>query len=184
VVPDVPRLVNLFILRRPVAAPPEEPRWAPRPWVPWVTRAVKLVIVIYIWWEPYHVMKQGMARYDLPKPPLYGAYVVEKHTLGGEERPIEMRWATATFTAYHTLSVWTMTGVPRRFQLNNDADAAGFDTPPLGHVDVAHPDDDHLQLSGDAAGQKFEVTLRRVHVENLTLISRGFHWVSEFPYNF
>jgi hypothetical protein len=44
-------------------------------------------------------------------------------------------------------------------------------------------DDDHALLSGELDGAKIELTLRRVHASEFLLPTRGFHWVSETPFN-
>jgi hypothetical protein len=38
-------------------------------------------------------------------------------------------------------------------------------------------------LRGPFAGATIAVTLRRIDTEHMQLVTRGFHWVNEYPHN-
>jgi hypothetical protein len=42
---------------------------------------------------------------------------------------------------------------------------------------------DQLTLDGDMDGHKLHFQLKRMDHNELELISRGFHWIQEYPYN-
>jgi hypothetical protein len=47
----------------------------------------------------------------------------------------------------------------------------------------ARPAPDHLALRGTLAGDDVEIALKKLEVSELPLVTRGFHWVSEYPFN-
>ena len=44
-------------------------------------------------------------------------------------------------------------------------------------------DPDHLTLEGKLGGSTLAVTLERVDPGSMLLMSRGFHWINEVPFN-
>ena len=45
------------------------------------------------------------------------------------------------------------------------------------------PDADHVRLEGKLGGDSLTVRLRRLDPSKYLLLSRGFHWISELPFN-
>jgi hypothetical protein len=45
------------------------------------------------------------------------------------------------------------------------------------------PDSEHLVLTGTFEQDEISVGLRRIDGSTLPLVSRGFHWITEYPYN-
>jgi hypothetical protein len=48
---------------------------------------------------------------------------------------------------------------------------------------VAHLDVDRMTLAGHVGSDELEVQLTRLEVGKLLLVSRGFHWINEVPFN-
>jgi hypothetical protein len=46
------------------------------------------------------------------------------------------------------------------------------------------PEPDLLALEGTLGGQKIRAKLRRTDIASFRLLSRGFHWINETPYNY
>ena len=45
------------------------------------------------------------------------------------------------------------------------------------------PDADHVLLQGTLAGDNLSVRLRKIDTSKFLLVNRGFHWISEMPFN-
>jgi hypothetical protein len=54
---------------------------------------------------------------------------------------------------------------------------------PKWELAYEQPDPEHLTLRGTLAGDDLTVTLKKVDTSKMPLVSRGFHWVNEVPYN-
>jgi hypothetical protein len=111
-----------------------------------------------------------------------GAFLVEKHLIDGADAPIDRRWDVI---AFGDGAMWVRQpsgagfGVPVDSYDGDQLVLHGAAGPvPLT---VAKPDDDHLVLTGDLHGVPTELDLRRL--PPFTLTSRGFHWVTDLPYN-
>jgi len=51
------------------------------------------------------------------------------------------------------------------------------------HLAWSRPDADRLTLTGTVGGQQISASLKRVDLDKTNLLGRGFHWVSELPFN-
>jgi hypothetical protein len=47
----------------------------------------------------------------------------------------------------------------------------------------SRPDADHLTLEGTLANGALSVRLRKIDPATYRLLSRGYHWINEFPFN-
>ena len=50
-------------------------------------------------------------------------------------------------------------------------------------VHWSHPDPSHLALNGDLDGSQVSITLHQIDKNKYLLMNRGFHWISEMPFN-
>ena len=50
-------------------------------------------------------------------------------------------------------------------------------------VTYASPDAAHVVLDGRVDGAPLVVRLKRIEPSQSLLVSRGFHWIQEFPFN-
>ena len=57
------------------------------------------------------------------------------------------------------------------------------DPRPKAEFKYIRPEPDRLSLDGSYEGQSLRVELARIDHSKLPLISRGFHWINEYPYN-
>jgi hypothetical protein len=53
----------------------------------------------------------------------------------------------------------------------------------LGQFTVTQPNESILRLQGNLQGHTMTIQLKKKPLEQFQLVSRGFHWVSEYPYN-
>jgi uncharacterized membrane protein YphA (DoxX/SURF4 family) len=193
--PDAGRLANVLVLNRPAEpTAPREPfasRWLERGGV-----ALKCLVI-----GGFIVASLVSARSDYtqwgdgaPRPLLYGLYEVEELVWNGTVRPPLVtdagRWRFVAVSRHGFL-------VPRRM----DGEAAGHYKLTLDVVQktatlsqdwdksfhatlrYAQPDPAHLVLEGTIKDDRLEVRLRKIDESSVPLLSRGFHWISEHPFN-
>lgn len=128
-----------------------------------------------------------------PRPALYGLYEVERFALDGRElAPVTtdpLRWRRVVVTRYGRLAAQKMDDSLERFQMADDATSRTLTLTP--RLDPAHAvrlayDRDaggKLELRGALHGMQLAARLRPVPAGDSVLMSRGFHWINEYPYN-
>lgn len=192
--PDIKRLVDLFFRNRPVQPSAQFPLFA-------TPRANRVALVVQI---VFGVFLMGMNAYGSrtlwyqfgggsPKSTLYGIWNVEQLTVDGQPRPPLMsdheRWRRVIFD------------VPTRaaFQKMDESLArygAAIDTKD-NTLKLTKNDDpnwkasfaytrsapDRLLLDGEIDGHKERMELQLVDRSKFLLVSRGFHWIQEYPFN-
>jgi hypothetical protein len=190
--PDARRLADAFVLGRATAAPPPRAPFRARR----LERARPVVKALVIAGALWTYASQALAGYAMRGPnasknPLYGVYQVESFERGGGGAAAP--WATLTI-GRASLIVRRADGAGRSLRIKLDPEKkrinllpmpGGRPAPGEGPVDLAfeRPDPEHLRLEGDFEGERVVVALKRVPEPPSLLMSRGFHWVNEFPYN-
>jgi hypothetical protein len=191
--PDARRLLDVLVLDRASAPPaPREPRFEGV----WAKRGAVAVKVLFVGnalvgtamgvWAAYHTFGDGA-----PSGPLDGLYEVEAFSRDGVAAPplstdrARWRWVSV---AGERLSVQRMDGKAKRFGIDGGVQAASLtlhDKDDATHpFTYARPDEGHVELAGTLGGESLAVRLRRVQRSEFLLISRGFHWVNEYPVNY
>jgi hypothetical protein len=201
--PDAPRLVRVFLLNRP--APRADLRG---PWTNRVLRrtafGIKLAWVLLT--VPLMFWQMSEMRYtygDLaPRGELDGTWEVAEFRRDGVELPpLEtdgVRWRYLTLVDrpdWKQVVVTHMRGVNERWraviedgsiELREMTVAAGADpsTAKLVGTLAVTPDGDRAMLvKGEVEGVPIEARCERREPADFTLMSRGFHWISEYPFN-
>lgn len=178
---------SLLVLHR-VTTPPSlyEPRFQKRQLQAAATTVKFLVVAAIVTmgfvegWTGYH-------RFILnaPKPPLYGAWEVESFTQDGRDvSPVEpTRWKRLMVD--YSASLQTVDD--RRIRLRTQYDAAHKRVTLGGDANTgfsySQPDADHLVLQGSWMNRQVVIRLTKVDISKLVLVNRGFHWISQYPYN-
>ncbi|HJT52216.1 MAG TPA: hypothetical protein VJ848_00090 [Candidatus Angelobacter sp.] len=192
--PELGRLTNVFVLNRP-APPLESPRLFQR-------RSLMVGLlaaqIIFLMWSAGYSLRQSYQQAkdygDLAtRPPLYGIYSVEEFSVDGQPRPPlftdETRWHRVTFDLFNSITIAPAEGKAQRFR--GKLDEKG------GTLELTKPDDqkwkanftlDHhtpgiILLSGETDGKKILAKLKKIELNSFLLNNRGFHWISEFPFN-
>jgi hypothetical protein len=190
--PDARRLANLFLFNRPADAADERRAVTGRR--ARVARAVvkPLVIAVSLWfplsmsWEAY---QRFQAR---PRAPLYGIYDVTTFTRNGVAVPPLFtngtRWRRVVVGGPGFVSLYAGTDSLTRYAMQVDTAARRLtirtprDSGLVGTFAYA-PAGGGLALRGSFRGDSVSASLRRVDHTRFRLISRGFHWVNEVPFN-
>lgn len=194
VMPTLPRLLCVTILHRPtepgVLWRPFASKWKNRSLV--VAKAVFVTILLgtglwgaYRGWEQY-----GFTR---PKPALYGLYEVKSFDVNGQARPPLLtdtsRWRRVVFTDWGSAMVHTTSDAVERVVFTHDAAARTLKLQTLGPgaqdflLTCVAAADGGLVLDGAYKDGPVHIVLSRVPESSFRLMSRGFHWIQEFPFN-
>jgi hypothetical protein len=128
-----------------------------------------------------------------PKPPLYGIWNVEKMEVDGVERaPLVTdwdRWRRVVVQSPTGISFQRMDDTFAGYGATVDMNAKSIAmTKPAdknwkGRFSFAQPAADLLLLDGEMDGHKIRLQTRLFDRNKFLLLSRGFHWIQEAPFN-
>ncbi|MFZ1943908.1 MAG: hypothetical protein WA430_02090 [Acidobacteriaceae bacterium] len=128
-----------------------------------------------------------------PKSSLYGIWDVEQLSIDGQIRPPLLtdnnRWRRAIFDYPHQMTLQRMDDSFSNYSASIDTKTAAIsltkpdDSRWKGKLTYQRVGGDHLILDGAMDNHKVHMQLLRVDSNKFLLISRGFHWVQEFPFN-
>ena len=192
--PDFHRLANFFFLQR--AADP-----LPRALLFKNRRAQRIAsaVIAFLWlwmignnlygvWDSWH--QYGPAR---PKPALYGIWNIETCSIDGKPQPLLVtdnhgwRRLIFEFPKYAHIEYMDASGKGYAAAIDEKATTLlltdGSDKNWKASFTYARPAPDRLSLDGSIAGKKASLQLRRMDETKLQLITRGFHWIQDYPYN-
>jgi hypothetical protein len=192
--PELPRLVNFFFINR--TAPPsiELPLFS-------TARANRMALVAQLLFGLALFVANGYTAYDFakktgftrPKSPLYGIWEVEQQFIDGQLRSPLLsdpgRWRRVIFdtptrvTFQHMDDSFARYGADisesgKTLRVSSDTDKNW-----KANFTFARPAADRLILDGDLDGHRTYLLLKLFNLKQFNLIGRGFHWVSEAPYN-
>jgi len=191
-VPDLRRLMNVFVLNRPIpAANLEGP--VPKYWMR-NTRIVlhTVLVVLSVYWLAGPSLQGPRERGPRPKSPFYGLYQVEAFIENG--RPLELNdanWRRVIFEGQDEMTILTMDDSMLYYYAHvdiatNTVTISGErdldsnqqkESLPKSVVAFSWPDPDHLEFRGNLTNQPVIINMRKVDTSKFTLVSRGFHLV-------
>lgn len=194
--PDVKRLANLFFLNRPAPASSEQPLFRS-------ARANRVALVVQILigvWLVGANLYGSISVYKVygpgrPKSPLYGIWNVEDFTLDGQSRPPlttdAARWRRLVFDFPQYVSIQDMDeDTSHLYSAKIDVNAKTValtsftDKNWKANFSFAQPAPSQLVLDGSTTdGHKIHAQLELFDRSKFLLVSRGFHWISEHPFN-
>jgi hypothetical protein len=190
--PDLPRLANLFVLNRRVEPAPIPPLFANRRLDRAVVVARTLVLLGLAGFMLY-TSYQGRKQYQAMRSPLRGIWNVEEFVLDGQVRPPlttdPVRWRRMVFDFPQRVSLHPMDAPARGYMVQLDPKKrslklTGRDDPKAkSSLTYERPKPDVLLLSGTFEGKPVRARLRLQDESKFLLTSRGFHWINEYPFN-
>jgi hypothetical protein len=193
--PDLRRLADFFLFHRPIEPAPLvhlfEPTWLRRGGV--VLRTV--FVLGFAALSLYGAQEKRSLYGDLAsRPPLYGVWNVDDLEIAGKVRPLsledETRWRRVIFSGPGQASIQLMNNARLRYNLTLDKAkgtlefAKRQDPRQTFTLTYRQPGPGLLTLEGQT--QEHETVKARLHwtkTSSFPLLSRGFHWINEFPYN-
>lgn len=192
---DARRLFDFFLLNRPTAAADLMAPRLPRRWMRIGATAFQVLFVGYCLYGQVHGGWQAYKdRYINPqRPPLYGLYEVESFARNGQELPPlitdSTRWRKMVAQSSAAINVKMMDDSITNFGAEYDTAkgtvslTAGSDKSHKYTLAWTRPDADHLTLQGALANGEVSMRLRRIDPMSFRLLSRGYHWINELPFN-
>jgi hypothetical protein len=192
--PDVKRLLDLFFFNRPVQPSAQFPLFA-------TARANRIAVVAQIVfgvvllganaygsWTSWHQYGGGS-----PKSALYGIWNVEQLTIDGQPSPPLMsdhdRWRRLIFDVPSRTAFQKMDeSLVRLGAAINTSDSTlkltkNDDQNWKASFTYTRPSQDRLVLDGEIDGRKERMELQLVDRGKFLLVSRGFQWIQEYPFN-
>jgi hypothetical protein len=191
--PDARRLVHVFVLNR-TADPSREPLWTSR-------RSARIALIVQLVFGAYLVgvdlsgSMTGWTRYGggAPKPDLYGIWTVDEMWVDGLLRsPLVNdygRWRRVVFQSSTAASFQRMDDSFSTYGAIVDPNSRAItltrtsDKSEAARLSFERPSPDRLTLVGTMDGHKLRMQLRLFDRDSFLLVSRGFHWIQEYPFN-
>jgi hypothetical protein len=192
--PELPRLVNFFFLNR-TAPPSAEPALFSTIRANRIALAAQILFGIVLFlataYTSYAAAKQfGFAS---PKSPLYGIWDVKQQFIDGQVRSPLLddsgRWRRIVFDSPTRIAFQRIDNSLMRYDANIDVRdksitiTSDTDKNWKAKFTIVRPAFDQLVLDGDMDGHKTRLLLKLFDLKQFNVIGRGFHWVSEKPYN-
>ncbi|WP_346318458.1 DoxX family protein [Chitinophaga sp. YIM B06452] len=191
--PDVKRLANLFILNKPVQ-PKVFRTYVHKRWMRVSAVVLKSLFIIFILYSQIEGSMGGMKRYgdDRAKPPLFGIYNTELLVRNHDTVPPLMtdttRWRQLIIQFERNAQVKLMNDSLKYLNFRVDTSlktATVFSREDTTRKSVLHytADSAYLTLTGVLNNDSVMYRFRKFDHRSFRLLSRGFRWVNEYPYN-
>jgi len=192
--PELRRLANFLVLNRPVE-PLALPPLFQRKRLNQGALVLRTLLIVWLAWLALNRGWAGRTTYgDLaPRAPLYGVWNVETFEADGQVLPPlitdPFRWRRVIFDRPIRMAIQAMSDSRRRFLFkqapkSNVLNLTKVEDPKwkatLTYTQTAP---DLVAMEGTFDGKKIRATLKRADTSDFLLISRGFHWINEFPLN-
>ena len=195
--PDARRLANLFVLNRPTQ-PAAQELVLPRRWMRIGRVVAKVAILGFALFSTIKMARQNGKFSFEPKTFMDGIWDIKGLVKNGAVVPLPLTddksWRRVVFVL-DGMNVRTMTN-ERVVTYNKSEDEAKHQltlTPldekqkpkkgPSYVLVETRVDHDHVTLAGKLAGDDVELQLQRVDPAKSLLRTRGFHWITEEPFN-
>ncbi len=192
--PDFERLANLFIRDR-AAATSTQPQLFKTPRANRIALAVQIIFGAsllganaYGSWTAWHQRGGGS-----PKSALYGIWNVDLLTIDGQARPPlttdNDRWRRIIFDSPTRMAFQRMDDSFARYGASIDVNGKALaitkddDKNWKANFTFQRPVPDQLILDGDMDNRKVHMQLQLIDRKKFLVVSRGFHWIQEYPFN-
>jgi uncharacterized membrane protein YphA (DoxX/SURF4 family) len=193
--PGLERIVRAVVLHEAVPATvPRGPLFARR----WQRVGAAVLALALLAWTGYRLVDQGLERYaqgdGAPTPAYYGVWEVESFVRNGETLPPlttdANRWQRVIINKYGGLGIRRMNGARARYKLTSDPSqhtlALTLTADPLAApvtLSVTELADDQIEVSGQIDDDLVTARLHKMDESKQLLMTRGFHWINEAPFN-
>ena len=193
--PALRRLLDLFVLNRPVPPAEDRPLFASRG----RHRAALVFRTAFVLFVTVTSLQQAYKAYreyrvNLPKPRAHGIWEVEALSIDGQVRPLlvtdEAVWRRVIFEWPGVVGIQRVSDArPVYYQLKRVKGpyqlemTAGADPEPQGRLSYRMVSPQVLTVESELEGKRIAGRFRRVDETRFRLVSRGFNWINEYPYN-
>jgi uncharacterized membrane protein YphA (DoxX/SURF4 family) len=174
--PDLTNFATFFVLKRDARLVIDRPFFADRRLNALGLAAQLLFAAFLVGTNLYYSVQAQPTTQQ--RPPLYGIWTVERANVD---------WQRVVFDLYDVLAVQLRGGSMQYYAQKTDAARkvivlSYYHTPSGGMLRFTRTGDG-LRLWGRVGKRRVEATLRRVDETKFLLLRRGFHWISEYPFN-
>jgi hypothetical protein len=194
IAPEMKRLTRVLILNK-AAGPSTMPPLFVRRRLAMAMIAFQFVFGAYIVGMNWHEANQSWTRFGggAPKSPLFGIWNVEEMRVDGVVRAGLIgdygRWRRLIFQNPASMSFQRMDDTFQQYGAKFDGDGKrlmltpGPDAKPSATFAIERPAPGRLILDGEMDGRKMRLDMRLFARERFLLVSRGFNWIQERPFN-
>ncbi|MBS2003433.1 MAG: hypothetical protein JST44_18100 [Cyanobacteria bacterium SZAS LIN-5] len=191
-IPDIPALTQLLLFRKMVAPALESPYFA-NPRACYVFSLVQIAFGIYVGCLALSSAYEETLKYGeaAPKSVLYGLWSVDEFILDGKVVPPLLtdkeRWGRLIFDNPKWLTIMSLDGKGTFLDVSINKKKHLVSISQQGDngwkadFSLNEIDDNHIVLEGTQEGKHIRAALHKE--EPFLLRSRGFHWISERPFN-
>ena len=160
-----------------------------------VAVAAQLVFGLLLFGTAVHGALQNWSKYGggAPKSPLYGIWNVDEMSIDGIVRSPLLtdydRWRRVVFDSPQSMGFERMDDSFGGFAATYDAKQAALalkkrnDPKWKGQLTVRRQGAGHITLDGRLGQHTTHMQLSRIDRNKFVLISRGFHWIQDYPFN-
>jgi len=191
---DLHRFIDFFFLNRPAAPGNLTPRRFQKKWKNVTLIVVKYVMIFYVVASNISNMITGYSAYGMgvKRPVLYGvfntkSFVRNKDTIAPLTTDTA-RWKRITINGFGSVTVEMMNDSTKKYSYKADTLKKLItlgnmkDTSRKYIFKYSLTKDSVLQMDGNGPNGDLSVNFKRFNEKKTVLISRGFHWVNEFPF--
>jgi hypothetical protein len=192
--PDFPRLTNIYFLNRAVG-PSTQPKLFRKRRANVIAAACQIIIGMWILGVNIYGSWDGWRTYGggRTKSALYGIWNVDQLAIDGQTRSPLLndygRWRRVIFDFPTSVSFQRMDdtlasyGAAIDVSQNTLALTKGSDKNWKANFHFQRPAADQLIVDGDMDGKKVHMQLQLFDLNKFLLVSRGYHWIQEYPFN-
>jgi hypothetical protein len=180
VAPDVRRLIGV------VLAKDARTRWAAIAQVAFGAYLVGMSVYGHV--QQWYGFGGGV-----PRPPLYGVWVIDEMKIDGITRPPlvtdNARWRRVVIQRTTDIAFWRMDDTPLTYPAKTDMDKKVITISNPGakawtaQLAFDRPTPNTMTFDGSVDGHALHMYTHLVAREDFLLVNRGFHWIQEFPFN-
>jgi hypothetical protein len=180
IAPDMKRLAAFFLENRAVRT---------RRWV--LVLRTLIVVGITAQMLYYTAQRQRRMTAEIQPSPLTGLWTVGELVMDSIPRPPLLtdatRWQRVIFSDRGVLTVQTVDGKRTRYGTvsngSRELKLQRYRVPDAGTLAYLTPNASTLVLDGTVDGKRIHATLQKQETSSFLLLTRGFHWITDIPYN-
>lgn len=191
---DCRRLANFFFLDRPASSSSERPLFRRQR----ANRIALAVQILFGLWLIGANLYGSISAYNIygpgrPKSPIYGIWNVQDLTVDGQSRaPLltdTSRWRRLVFDSPQYMTAQNMDDSFHGYSAKIDTKSKTMELSSLADKNwkasfsFVEPAPNQLILDGTMDGKKTHAQLELLDRSKLLIVSRGFHFISEHPFN-
>jgi uncharacterized membrane protein YphA (DoxX/SURF4 family) len=192
--PNLSRLTNFFFLRRAEPMNPEPELFRSRR-ANWISFGLQISFGLAVFVADIYGGVQDYKQFGAgaPKSELYGIWNVTSYNVDGQEHPALLtdtaRWRRAMFSSPQFMSIQGMDDISRTYgsKLDLNAHSLALTKPSdknwKADFSFQQPAAGQLVIDGQMDGHKIQAKLELFDHKKLPLVSRGFHWIQEYPFS-